>query len=393
MTTMVALETRDWVEEARALAPVVERWRDVGEQERRMPTPLFEALRDAGLFRISVPRALGGEELDDESTLRVIEELSRQDGAVGWNVMIASNAVDVARRLPAPVLREIYRDGPNAVVAGSLRPIAGNVAVPVEGGYRVNGRWPLASGCQHAAWLAGACFVMHDGAPRMQADGMPELRVAFWPSAESELLDTWYTTGMRGTGSHDFQASEVVVPDQYSLGLSMSGPDDVGVLSLRYFSARGGPQIVAVGLGIARAAIDAFMKLATTKTPHGGLSTLASAQTVHEKVGRAEALLRSARAYLYEIVRESMPYLARSEAVSDELSAAIRLASAHTAQSAAEAVDLMFAAGGISSTYTSSRLDRCFRDVHMVTQHVLVAPSNIEMVGQYLLGFGLQMRR
>jgi indole-3-acetate monooxygenase len=151
--------------------------------------------------------------------------------------------------------------------------------------------------------------------------------------------------------------------------------------------------VAAVALGIARDAIDSFTALARTKTPALATSTLATQHTTHERVGRAEALRRAARAFLYDTVRE-LPYSPTwFEALSEDLRARIRLASAHAAQSAAEAVDLMFNAAGTTATYTSSRLERCFRDVHVATQHVAVAPSNIEMVGQYLLGLGLQARR
>ena len=162
---------------------------------------------------------------------------------------------------------------------------------------------------------------------------------------------------------------------------------------IRDFAAYAGPRVAAVALGIARDAIDSFTALAMTKTPILATSTLATQHTTHERVGRAEALLRSGRAFLYETVRE-LPYSPTwCKALSDDLRASIRLASAHAAQSAAEAVDLMFNAAGTTSIYTSSRLERCFRDVHVATQHVAVAPSNIEMVGQFFLGLDLQMRR
>jgi len=173
---------------------------------------------------------------------------------------------------------------------------------------------------------------------------------------------------LRGTGSHDWQVADVFVP-------------------------HGGARVAAVALGIARDAIDTFTALARTKTPALATSTLATQHTTHERVGRAEALLRAARAFLYDTVR-ALPHSPNwSAALSDDLRASIRLASAHAAQSAAEAVDLMFNAAGTTATYTSSRLERCFRDVHVATQHVAVAPSNIEMVGQYVLGLGLQARR
>ena len=151
--------------------------------------------------------------------------------------------------------------------------------------------------------------------------------------------------------------------------------------------------MAAVALGIARDAIDSFKELAATKTATLATSPLATQHTVQERVGRAEALLGSGRAFLYETVRELPLSPNWSEAVSDEVSARVRLASAHAAQSAAAAVDLMWNTAGTTTIYAGSRLERCFRDVHVATQHIAVALSNIEMAGQYFLGFGLQMRR
>lgn len=391
MTTNTAVKTNVWVERARALAPIVEKWRDAGEQERYMPRPLFEALRDAGVFRMSAPKAVGGAEVDEETILQAIEELARQDGSVGWNVMIASNAAIVASYLPAAALQEVCRGGPSTVIAGALPPQG--AAIPVPGGFRLTGRWAFASGCHQADWMAGTSAVMAHGTPRLRLDGRPDARTFFLPVVACEILDTWHTAGLRGTGSHDWQVADVFVPKERSFPILRDGPSEPGSLYTRDFVAYGGARVAAVALGIARDAIDSFKALAMTKTPMLATSTLATQHTTHERVGRAEALLRSGRAFLYETARE-LPHSPNwSEELSDDLRARIRLASAHAAQSAAEAVDLMFNAAGTTSIYTSSRLERCFRDVHVATQHVAVAPSNIEMVGQYFLGLGLQARR
>jgi indole-3-acetate monooxygenase len=391
MTTNTAVKTSEWVERARALAPVVAQWRDAGEQERHVPRPLFDALRDAEIFGMSVPTAVGGAEVDEETALHVIEEFARQDGSVGWNVMIASNAAIIASYLPAAALREVYRGGANTVIAGALPPKG--AALPVPGGFRLTGRWPFASGCHQADWMLGTSAVMAHGTPRLRPDGRPDIRTFFVPVAECEILDTWHTAGLRGTGSHDWRVTDVFVPEERSFPILRDGPSEPGSLSLRDFVAYNGARIAAVALGIARDAIDTFTALAMTKTPMLATSPLATQHTTHERVGRAEAQLRSGRAFLYETVRKLPHSPTWSEALSDDLRASSRLASAHAAQSAAEAVDLMFTAAGTTSIYASSRLERCFRDVHVATQHVGVAPSNIEMVGQYFLGLGLQARR
>jgi indole-3-acetate monooxygenase len=281
--------------------------------------------------------------------------------------------------------------GPDTVIAGALPPKG--AAVPVPGGFRVTGRWTFPSGCHQAEWMLGTSAVMADGTPRLRPDGRPDVRTFFVPVGACEVLDTWHTAGLRGTGSHDWRVTDVFVPKERSFPVLFNGPGEPGALSLRDFAAYGGPRVAAVALGIARDAIDTFTALARTKTPLLATSTLASQHTTHERVGRAEALLRSGRAFLYETVHE-LPYGPTwSAELSEDLRARIRLAGAHAAQSAAEAVDLMFTAAGTTSIYVSSRLERCFRDGHVATQHIAVAPSNIEMVGQYFLGLGLQVRR
>jgi alkylation response protein AidB-like acyl-CoA dehydrogenase len=391
MTTATAVQRGVWVERAQALAPLVAQWRDAGEQERHVPRPLFEALLDAGVFRMSVPKAVGGAEVDEETALHVIEELARQDGSVGWNVMIASNTAITASYLPAAALREVYRSGPDTVIAGALPPKG--AAIPAPGGFRLTGRWPFGSGCHQAEWMLGSSIVMEDGKPQLRSDGRPAIRTFFVPVSKCEILDTWHTAGLRGTGSHDWQVTDLFVPEERSFSTLLTGPHEPGALYGGDFAAYAGPRVAAVALGIARDAIDSFKALAMTKTPLLATSPLATQHTTHERVGRAEALLRAGRALLYETVRALPPSPTWSEALSDDLRASLRLASTHAAQSAAEAVDLMFTAAGTTAIYTSSRLERCFRDVHVATQHIAVAPSNIEMAGQYFLGFGLQMRR
>jgi alkylation response protein AidB-like acyl-CoA dehydrogenase len=285
----------------------------------------------------------------------------------------------------------VYGGGPNTVIAGALPPQG--AAIPVPGGFRLTGRWTFASGCHQANWMLGTSAVMAHGTPRLRPDGRPDIRTFCLPISACEILDTWYTAGLRGTGSHDWQVTDVFVPEEQSFPVLFDGPSAPGCLSVRDFAAYNGPRVAAVALGIARDAIDAFTALARTKPPLLATSPLATPHTTYERVGRAEALLRSGRAFLSEIMRALPHSPTWSAALSEDLRASLPLASAHAAQSTTETVDLMCNAAGTTAIYASSRLERCFRDVHVTTQHIAVASSNIEMVGQYLLGLGLQMRR
>jgi alkylation response protein AidB-like acyl-CoA dehydrogenase len=391
MTTNKVSSTNEWMEKARALAPIVAEWRDTGERDRHLPRTLYEALRDAEIFAISTAEAVGGKGLDETTAVQVVEELSRQDGSVGWNVMVASNTATITSYLPSSALRNVYRAGPGTVVAGALLPKG--FAKPAASGYRLSGRWTMASGCHQADWLVACSTVIVDGAPRFRADGRPDVRTFFVPMSDCEILDTWQTTGLRGTGSHDCQVSDVFVPEDHTFQILFDGPREPGALYVRDFAAFAIARVAAVSLGIARDAIESFMSLAKSKTPTVGTSMLATQHVIHDRLGRAEALVRAGRALLYETVR-ALPYDPTwSGQLDDDQRAAIRLAGAHAAENATSAVDLMFNAAGTSGIYASSRLDRCFRDVHVATQHINVAPSNVEMVGQYLLGQGLHFRR
>src|SRR4051812_12847732 len=203
-----------FVEAARALVPQIQASADEIERLRRMPLPLVEAIAKAGLFRLWVPRRLGGEEADAATLVRVVEEISRADGATGWCVAIGGEYGAFGGYLQADAAREIYGD-PQVRTAGALRPF-GN-AVVVDGGYRVTGRWPLGSGCQHSQWITGGCRILDGDQPRLRANGSPLVRILLFPAADCEILDTWHSIGLRGTGSHDYTVTDIFVPAERSL--------------------------------------------------------------------------------------------------------------------------------------------------------------------------------
>jgi indole-3-acetate monooxygenase len=381
----------EWVAKARAVAPLVREYRDACERERRMVRPLHEGLRDAGFFRLMLPRQFGGEQLDLITGMRVIEELSRQDGSVGWNVMIGTHWSLFADYFPEEAARALFT--PDATFGGSVAPLGR--AVPEPGGYRITGTWPFGSGCQNATWIGVGCVTVADGESGSAAEP-PEARIYFVPASMCEIRDTWMTAGMRGTGSHDIRVHEIFVPAERTLLRNAlfqgptSGPGAAYPQPLLPHVAA--PTLAAVALGVARDAIDSFVAIAATTVQALGSTPLAEHHTVHDRVGRAEGLLRSGRAFLYEAAQEVMTAI-DDGADLDAVAAVARLAGAQAVQSAAMAADLMFDAGGGSAIYTSSRLERCFRDVHVVSHHHMASPTHFEMVGQYFLGRGLQFRR
>ena len=379
MLPAVERPQEDWLHRVRALAPLVEQYRDAAERERRLPQPLAAALREKGLFGLWVPRRLGGAEVDVETSVQVLEELSRLDGAVGWNVMIAANTSILWSNLEPQVARDMVRDQGRSVIAGTVTSGTGT-AIAVPGGFRVTGQWPFASGCQQADWLVCVCHI---------GDDTTRNYTFVLPARECDILDTWDTVGLRGTGSHDFRVTDLFVPAGRHFPARGATSYEPGPLYNTSFYHLWGPNIAAVALGIARSAIDTFTAVAATKRSVRSPVVLAERESVQEKVGQAEALLRSARAFLYDTIRQTWTLLAAGCAVPAELTALNRLAASSAVDYAIASVDLVFNLGGTTSIYTRNRLERCFRDIHVVRQHAVVSVSGTIMAGRYFLGLGL----
>lgn len=384
---MSGTESSSFVEAARALAPQIKVAADEIEQARRLPPALADAMAQAGLFRLWIPRALGGEEADPMTLVRVVEEVSRADGAAGWCVAIGGEYGAFGGYLPADAAREIYGSDPLVRTAGAFRPF-GN-AVVVAGGYRVTGRWPLGSGCQHSQWIVGGCRVLDGDRPRLRPDGTPVARILFFPAADCEILDTWHSIGLRGTGSHDYAVADVFVPAARSFSFR-EPPVEPGPLYAMPTIALFATVLAAVPLGIARHAIDLLTELAETKIASRSRQSLSADATMQIALGRAEALLRSARGFLYQTLDEAWQTVGGGQALSIAQRAMLWLASTHAATSAKQAVELVFSAGGSASPYAGSGLERCVRDIHAAGQHLALAMGNYQMAGQAFLGLDMR---
>jgi alkylation response protein AidB-like acyl-CoA dehydrogenase len=366
--------------------PVIEHHRDEAERERRLSDAVVAAMQAEGLFKLWLPKEYGGDELDLLTYLKAVEEISRIDAAAGWMLANTGTSAVQAAFLPEEGAREVYGSGD--LTSGSIIP-RGH-AVAVEGGYRVSGQWPLASGCHHAAWLGGNCLVFDGDAPRMDG-GMPDFKLMIFPAGDCGILDTWYSTGMRGTGSTDFAVKDVFVPEERTFSLFTVQPRLSGSLYKMRIEMHFLTALSCVGLGIARSAIDAFVELAKQKTPSLSQTGLATRPTVHAEVAHAEALYQSARSYMHEVAREITETLLNEPVVPEALEARRRLACVNAAQACETVVDSMYRLGGMSSIYAGHRLDRCLRDIHTVNQHLAVSPVWWEKTGQYYFGLGLGM--
>jgi len=370
------------IDAARDLAPRIRARADAIEAERRLPVDLVAALAAAGIFRMGVPRELGGTELEPVAMLAVFEEIAHADGSAGWCAMIGATSGLVSGYLPIEFAREIYAD-PTLVTGGVFAPTGR--AVAVDGGYDVTGRWAFASGSEHCAWLMGGCVVTENGAPRLLASGAPDTRMMLFPAGEVEVIDTWTASGLRGTGSHDIRVARTFVPAGRSVSLITDSPRASGTLYRFPVFGLLALGIAAVALGIARRAIDELVELARAKTPTASRRRLGERAAVQIDISGAEAAVRAARAFLVGEVERAWAVAERG-AIGLEQRTLLRLAATHATTSAARAVDAMYNAGGGTSVYATSPLQRCFRDVHVATQHMMVAPATYELVGRLLVG-------
>ncbi len=371
------------IEAARALAPRIRALADETERGRRLPAELVEAFHAAGFFHMCVPRLLGGGEVAPATMLGVLEELGRADGAAGWCAMIAATSGVLAAYLAPETAKEIY-GGARGASGGAFAPYG--KAVAADGGYRVNGRWPFASGCEHCTWLMGGCVVEEQGKPKLLPNGVPNIRLMLFPAAAARIIDTWDVSGLRGTGSHDISVENLLVPAAHSASLITDQPTAAGALYVFPVFGLLALGIAAVALGIGRRAIDELTALAAKKTPALTRRRLAERGAIQVEVAAAEATLAAARAYLFGTVEEMWTAAQARGEMTLAQRAALRLTASHAVSASVSAADRMYTAGGGSAIYSASPLQRCFRDLHVATQHTMVNPATFELVGRVLLG-------
>jgi indole-3-acetate monooxygenase len=355
------------------------------EQERRLPDDIASALKDSLLFRLCVPRRFAGLEASPVDMVESIAEVARADGSAGWCVAIGATSGLVAGYLETADADEIYGGDPKMVAGGVFAPRGKAI---VEGkSYRMNGRWPFASGISHCSWLMGGCMIVqHDGKPVMLAGGVPDIRMLLFPADKAIVHDTWTVSGLCGTGSFDMEVADLLVPRARAVSLMIDKPRVESALYKFPVFGCLAIGIAAVSLGLARRAIDELVELAAGKTPTGSRKTLADRGVVQLQIAEAEAAERSARAFLVTTVGETFEEARRSGEIPVRQRALLRLAACHTVIASKRAVDLMYDAGGGTSIYKTSPLQRCFRDVHAASQHLMVSSSTMELAGKVLAG-------
>ncbi|MGW4487705.1 acyl-CoA dehydrogenase family protein [Amycolatopsis sp. NPDC004368] len=362
----------DLLDKALPLASVASSRAEETERRRSLAPEVVAAARESGLFRAGLPARFGGTEPPAAAILRAAERVAEADASAGWCVSIAATSSLLGAYLPDKGADEVFGD-PGAVAAGVWAP-RGN-ATTVDGGVTVSGHWSFCSGVTHADWIF--LGVVREG----------KLVVAAIPVAELEIHDTWHTSGLRGTGSHDASATDVFVPDHRLMSVVDGPPAGAGQLHrfplFGFFAA----SISAAALGNARGAITEFTELAAAKHPSGSRRSLAERSATQSTVASAEAALRAAREFYYRAIDDAWQAAASADGlVPEDLRLALRLACTHAVRTAADVTRSLYDLGGGSAIYETSPLQRRFRDGHTATAHFQVNPATYELTGRLLLG-------
>ena len=303
MLTDTVREAPAPLEIARALAPRIRERAAEIEAARQLPRDLVMEIANARLFKVGVSKDEGGLGADIVTTLQVIEEVARADGSTGWCLAMGINTFRQSAQFAPDVRRKLFHSDPIGVSAGSANPRGR--AVAVDGGYRVTGHWFFASGCMHSSLLHGACKVFDGDVPRRRPNGDQEMRIAYFcPKSDARIIDTWNVSGMRGTGSHDIEVNDLFVPDEHTFSALDLRARVTGPMNRMHGFDLAGCGFCCVGLGVARAAIDEFVELAQVKVPRSSSELLRDRAIVQAQVGEAEAVLRSGRAFLFDVVGE-----------------------------------------------------------------------------------------
>jgi alkylation response protein AidB-like acyl-CoA dehydrogenase len=383
VATLPVANKPDPVAKARALGPNLTAAADTIERTQEIPEPLLTQFHEARLFRMLLPRAVGGDQVEPWTYLRAVEEIASFDGSVGWNTFVANSSALIAPYIPIEAARTIYGD-PRGLIAWG--PPTQHRAIAAPGGYRVTGEWHFASGSRQANWMGAHCNVVEpDGSLRLNRFGRPTVRTLLMPKDRTTPIRDWNTLGMRGTASEGYAINDVFVPEEFS------GTREDPTLRrdrgpLYAFTTQGlyAIGVAGVALGIARAMHEAFMALAVDKTPRA-MARLADNPVIQSLVARHEASLGSARAYLVDILKECWAGADDIAPLGSADRVRVRLGCSQAIRVSLDVTDAVYKAAGTSAIFLGTPFERRFRDIHTLSQQIQSREAHFETVGKVML--------
>lgn len=380
----VGIQAKDLLQAVEGMAPAIRAAAAEIDAQRTLPEWLVRQMADAGIFRMLLAKAHGGLEGDPVTTAKVIEAISRANASAGWVAMIFSvTPYWVAAFLEDDVSQDIFGVDASVLLGGTQVPHG--KAVKTDGGWRLTGQWPFASGCHYANWLSTGSWMYDGDEPILEENGRPMWRLFVSPASSCEILDTWHTTGLRGTGSHDYTLDDVFVPDRLVIKHPAQGKSRRTEPHYSY-PGMSVPMMTAVSLGAAQAAVDGLIELLREKVDRRNNRPVSGDLDKLTDLAKTEFLVGSARAYLYDSLGQVWSRICEGKEIPLDLRGRLRTACTSAVTASIQAVDLAYAAAGATSIYTSSNLERCFRDVHTAAAHAFVRPATLADGGKLLLG-------
>jgi alkylation response protein AidB-like acyl-CoA dehydrogenase len=372
----------DLVERARALAPLIAREADEIERTRRLTPTVTSALIENGLYRVLLPQSFGGTEAPLEIFMQMQEEIAKADASTAWCVGQCAVCAMTAAYLEADAADEIFNTPPGILAWGAIA----HEVHAVPGGYKASARWDFASGARQASWLGAHVHVVDaDGSRRKKPSGAPEIRTILFPVASATMHDVWDVIGLKGTGTDSYSVDDLFIPEKFAcLRDDPSAVREKGPLYKLTTNAVFGMGFAATSLGVARATLDAAIELARSKEPQG-LAVMRENSAVQGLIGRNEATLRAARAYLYATAAEVWRDLARGDAVTEAHRIALRIAATWTIHQSAFVVDAAYHMAGATAVFAANPFERRFRDMHTIAQQIQARDSHYEDAGKAIL--------
>jgi len=374
------------VERARALKPLIARDADEIERTRRLTPAVTSALVENGLYRALLPQSFGGAEAPLEIFMQMQEEIAKADASTAWCLGQCSVCAMTAAYLEADAGNEIFNTPPGILAWGAIA----HEVKAVDGGYIANARWDFASGMRQATWLgAHVRIVGADGTPRRKADGSPEIRTILFPATSATMHDVWDVIGLKGTGTDSYSVENLFIPEKFAaLRDDPNAVRERGPLYKLTTNAVFGMGFGATSLGVARATLDAAIELARTKEPQG-LAAMRENNAVQGMIGRSEATLRAARAYLYATAAEVWRDLERGDHLTEAHRIALRIATTWTIHQSAAVVDTAYHMAGATAVFAANPFERRFRDMHAIAQQIQARDTHYEDAGRAILAADL----
>jgi alkylation response protein AidB-like acyl-CoA dehydrogenase len=381
---MLSAMTHIMLDTARLFASELSARAAEGEALRTMPADLVMRLKRSGLFRLHLPHALGGLELDPATYVEVIEELSRADGSAGWTVLIGNSTAFFAW-LDPKVAGEMLAGSAEFASTSMWAPL-GHAVPEGTGALTLSGRWPFNSGCPHAEWLQVGAFVMDGDTPRRRPDGAPDWRLAFLPRSAAHIEDTWDAAGLRATGSHHLSIATRRVPQEHFAAPFFEPALHEGPLWRIPFMTLAGIAMAGFPLGVGRRALDEFTDIAQSKIRGAATEIIAHDGHVQVELARAEGGLQAARALVFDTIGEIWETVCRGDELTLERRARMLLATNQAMRSGVDAVDRVQRLAGAEAVLSANPLQRCFRDIRAAGQHILFSAARDQAFSKVRFG-------